>query len=114
MEFEGWGRRGTTAVTERLRRRRGIADGRARVARQSTAHGRGRAPECAGHGPHTRTLLSHAGNRHALFRLKLLVSYFLHWHTLHEVRCCTSDLRPPCLNSPFVCKHPAKACRRSI
>jgi hypothetical protein len=73
MQLGRWAGRFTSVRAAHLRGRRCVADGGTGVARQLAAHGRSRAPECAGYGPHTRTLLSHARNRHALFRLELLV-----------------------------------------
>ncbi len=88
-----------------LRRQARVATQRTAVSPQFTADGARRAPECAGHGPHTRTALAHARNRHALLRLKLLVrSSALHLSTLPEARCCTSDLRPPPLRECPLCE----------
>jgi len=46
-------------------------------------------------------LLDQTGQRHALFRLKLLVVSWgaLHLRTLQGCRCCTSLLNPPVVNN---------------
>ncbi len=43
------------------------------IAAKLPTDGRGRTPQCSGHGPNTAPLLHQTGHRHALFRLKLSV-----------------------------------------
>ena len=51
----------------------GIGSRLSRIAAQFAQDGRGRAPQCSGHGPNTAALLHQTGYRHALFGLKLSV-----------------------------------------
>ena len=73
----------------------GIAPIGSAVAGQLAADGRGRAIQCAGHGPHTGPQPSHAGNDDPILRPQLRIrTLFFHGSTLLRVGCCTSDLKP--------------------
>ena len=69
----------------------------ATVAAQLAADGARRPVEHPGHLSDAELLLDQTGQRHALFRLKLLVVSWgaLHLRTLQGCRCCTSLLNPP-------------------
>ena len=66
-----------------LRNVRTVGHQRICVARNLTADGRGRAMQHPGHGPDAASLLTHACNGHAVFRLKLFIGGLdLHVQTL--------------------------------
>ena len=67
------------------------------VAPEFPADGAGRSIEQPRHLSDAQLLLDQTGQRHTLFRLKLLVMSrgALHLRTLQAGRCCTSLLNPP-------------------
>lgn len=81
------------------------------VAPQLAADGAGGAPQDLGHG--AILLMYQAGQRHAVFRLELLIALgwgALHLRTLLGGRCCTSLLNPP----PSICRSCFPAVRPSF
>jgi hypothetical protein len=95
MELGRRARLDSSRPAQRLRRQARVGPVTANVEGKLTADGPGRTPQRTGYGPHARTRLTQARNRHALLRLKLSVCRTgLHLCTLPEAGCWTSDLRP--------------------
>lgn len=97
MELAQWAALQASALGAGTRCGAGVASGLG-VAPQFPADGAGGSPQDQGDISNRVLLLDKAGQRHAVFRLELLISSWrcaLHLRTLLGSRCCTSGLNPP-------------------